>query len=161
MNQIIDGIKQRRSCRNYESKQIDDEVLNEILECGLLAPSGMNQQGIHFTVIQKQSLLAELKEMVGRDFIYDAPTLIIVHADDDYPYVQTDGSTALENMYIAANASQLGACWINQLKDYHDHELLKRIGLANQTITGSLALGYPSEAPTKRELNKNRVTIIK
>lgn len=43
MNQVIEGIKNRRSCRAYESRQISDEELNEILECGLLAPSGRNQ----------------------------------------------------------------------------------------------------------------------
>lgn len=58
MNQIIEGIKKRRSCRNYQSTQVSDEDLKEILECGLLAPSGMDQQGIHFTVIQDAQIIA-------------------------------------------------------------------------------------------------------
>lgn len=161
MNQIIEGIKNRRSCRAYENKQIKDEDLNEILECGLLAPSGMNQQGIKFTVIQNNEILDRLKEMVGRDFIYSAPTLIVVHAPESYKYVATDGSLAIENMYIAANALGLGACWINQLKDYYGNNLLNELGLAGEIITGSLAIGYPSSTIKEREINRDRIMFIK
>lgn len=161
MNQIIEGVKNRRSCRAYENRQINDEDLNEILECGLLAPSGMNQQGIRFTVIQNKDILNRLKEMVGRDFIYGAPTLVVVHAAESYKYVATDGSVAMENMYIAANALGLGACWINQLKDYYGDELLNELGLEKEIIIGSLALGYPSSTFEEREINRDRVTFIK
>lgn len=161
MNQIIEGIKNRRSCRAYDTKQVSDENIQEIIECGLLAPSGMNQQGIKFTVIQNKEVLEKLKEMVGRDFVYGAPTLIVVHAQYDYKYVQTDGSVAMENMYIAANALGLGACWINQLKDFKGHEVLKDLGLGNEVITGSLAVGYSIGAYKERELNRERVNYIK
>lgn len=161
MNLVIEGIKKRRSCRAYEDRQIKDEDLNEILECGLLAPSGMNRQGIRFTVIQNKDTLKRLKEMVGRDFMYNAPTLVVVHASKSYKYVATDGSAAIENMYIAANALGLGACWINQLKDYYGNELLNELGFENEIITGSLALGYPSTTFKEREINRDRVSFIK
>lgn len=161
MNQVIEGIKKRRSCRAYESRQISDEELNEILECGLLAPSGRNQQGIKFTVIQNKDVLDRLKEMVGRDFIYGAPTLVVVHAPESYKFVETDGSVAIENMYIAANALGLGACWINQLKDYYGNGLLNELGLEKNIVTGSLALGYPSTELKEREINRDRINFIK
>lgn len=161
MNQIIEGIKRRRSTRSYDSKQILDEELNEILECGLLAPSGMNEQGIELTVIQNVEVIEKLKQMVGRDFVYGAPTLVVVHAPKTYKYTLTDGAATMENMYIAANALGLGACWINQLKDFYGNEVLKDLGLENEIITGSLALGYPLELPKERELNKDRITFIK
>ncbi|NBK97797.1 MAG: nitroreductase family protein [Erysipelotrichia bacterium] len=161
MNQIIEGIKQRRSCRSYEERQIGDEDLQELITCGLLAPSGMNQQGIHFTIIQDKAVLEQLKQMVGRDFIYGAPTLIVVHADKEYKYVLSDGSAAMENMYIAANALNLGACWINQLKDHYGDERLAKLGLEGQIITGSLAVGYPKEKAKTRDVNMDRVTLIK
>ena len=85
MKKALEWIKSRRSCRNYQSKQIEEEDLKEIVNCGMLAPSGMNEQGIQFTVIQDPSILKALKELVGRDFIYGAPTLIVVHAPKDYP----------------------------------------------------------------------------
>ena len=42
MNEVIKNIKSRRSCRAYKDEQVDTEILNEILECAVCGPSGMN-----------------------------------------------------------------------------------------------------------------------
>ena len=161
MNLVIEQIKNRRSTRNFMSKQIEESDLQEILECGLLAPSGMNEQGIHFTVIQQKDILDQLKKMVGRDFMYGAPTIIVVHCDVSYRYAQNDGSVAIENMYIAANALGLGACWLNQLKDFYDTQQLNDLGFKKQIIPGCLALGYQNEQSSTREVHTNRIHYIK
>ena len=44
---MIDMIKSRRSIRSYTEEKVKEEDLKEIVECGLLAPSGMNTQRIH------------------------------------------------------------------------------------------------------------------
>lgn len=54
MNQVIQTILERRSWRSYEARQIQEEQLEQILQCGLWAPSAMNQQSWHFTVVQNQ-----------------------------------------------------------------------------------------------------------
>lgn len=161
MKEALEWIKSRRSCRNYQSKQIEEQDLKEIVTCGMLAPSGMNEQGIQFTVIQDPSVLKALKELVGRDFIYGAPTLIVVHAPKDYRYVMSDGSAAIENMYLASHVLGLGSCWINQLKDYPESELLKTLGFQDHIITGALAVGYAAEAAKPRVLKEDRVHYIR
>lgn len=53
MNEVIKNIKARRSCREYIDTQISTEDLNEILECALCGPSGMNSQGCYYTCNSK------------------------------------------------------------------------------------------------------------
>ena len=74
----------------------------------------------------------------------------------------------LENMMIAANALDLGSCWINQLHWLDDNEeirsFMKAYGLQDdENITGGLILGYPeSGMPERKPLERtgNPVTWV-
>lgn len=165
MNEVIKNIKSRRSCRAYDEKQISTEDLNEILECALCGPSGMNTQGCYYTAIQNKEVLQELNEAVKNvfkeigdsrgenenyNFYYNAPTLIIVTAKKDYKYSFTDGSAGLENIFLAATSLGLGSCWINQLKDTCDYKVVRSILNryhipADFEVIGCAAIGYASK----------------
>ncbi len=59
-------------------------------------------------------------------------------------------------MMIAANALDLGSCWINQLHWLDENETIRRFmykyGLKeDETITGGLILGYPEGGKPNRE----------
>ena len=88
----LEFIKSRRSYRKYLDKKVDKALLEEIVTCGLMAPSGMNTQGIHITVVSDEVILNAINEAVGRDCVYSAPALLVVHCDEDYNYAYTDGS---------------------------------------------------------------------
>ena len=68
MNEVIKNIKSRRSCRAYKDEQIGTDILNEIIECALCGPSGMNKQGCYYTAIQNKEILQELNKEVKRVF---------------------------------------------------------------------------------------------
>ncbi len=51
-NQVITTIKERSSARAYSPEQLTQEELNTVLNAGLMAPTGMNKQEIHFTVVK-------------------------------------------------------------------------------------------------------------
>lgn len=55
----------RRSIRKYQSTPIPDEVLTEILACGLAAPSAINLQHWHFVVVRSPEKLRELMDVMG------------------------------------------------------------------------------------------------
>lgn len=55
MNSVIECILKRRSIRKYEKQQVEEEKLNQILECAKYAPSGKNRQTWHFTVVQNKN----------------------------------------------------------------------------------------------------------
>ena len=139
----LEAILTRRSTRNYKPDPVDQEKLEKILDAGRQAPSGGNNQTSHFLVIRNRDVLDRLVAMTekafarmettestyaslrhtvaasrkgGYVFCYNAPVLIAVANRMDYGNNIADCACAIENMMVAANALDLGSCWINQLK---------------------------------------------
>ncbi len=77
--QVLSCIETRRSVRSYESKQIPDDMRDEILKAAIYAPSGSNNQSWLFTAIQNRKILEDLNEQVRIGF-----GLLSV-AENDYP----------------------------------------------------------------------------
>lgn len=61
-NVIMDIIMHRRAIRRFEAKQIDEELLQQILQAGLYAPSAGGRQGVIFAVCQDKAV----NERLGR-----------------------------------------------------------------------------------------------
>lgn len=56
----------RRSVRKYKSEPLSDELLMEILEPALAAPSAINLQHWHFVVVRTPEAMAELRDIMRR-----------------------------------------------------------------------------------------------
>lgn len=62
-NQVLSTIEQRSSAREYSAEQLTQSELDTILNAGLMAPTGMNRQEVHFTVVKGDNpVLTELDE---------------------------------------------------------------------------------------------------
>ena len=48
---LLEAIKKRQSVRSYKDKEIPENVLQQILEAGRLAPSANNKQNWKFIVV--------------------------------------------------------------------------------------------------------------
>jgi len=59
---LLDIIKNRRSVKEYSSKEVSEEVLSRILEAGKWAPSAHNAQPWRFIVIRDSALKQKLAE---------------------------------------------------------------------------------------------------
>lgn len=191
----LEAIFTRRSTRRMKPELPPRELIEKVVEAGRTAPSGSNSQTTHFIVITKPEILMELAALVQSEFAnmeagsdtyvslrhsinaaktgsyvfhYNAPVLIVTANQQGYGNAIADSACALENMMIAANALDLGACWINQLHWLTDHDNLRRymagLGLSqDETITGGLILGYGYDGlPVRSELERtgNPVTWI-
>ena len=101
-------------------------------------------------------------------FHYHAPVLIVAANRRGYGNALADSACVLENMMIAANALDLGSCWINQLHwldgDSAVRACLEGLGLGkDETVTGGLILGLgESGMPVRgvRQMTGNPVTWI-
>ena len=150
------------------------ELIEKVLEAGRFAPTASNRQTIRFIVITKPEVLDTLARLVreetarleGRDpasaandskaFHYHAPALIVTTNKIGYANALTDSSCALENMMVAANALDLGSCWVNQIRKFTDAEAVRAymytLGMPeDEAVTGSLALGYAADGLPNRE----------
>ena len=71
MKETLIDLKERRSCRAYQPKQIGEEELNAILEAGTYAPTGMGRQSPVIVAVQDPETRNALSRMnaavMGRD----------------------------------------------------------------------------------------------
>ena len=191
----MEAIFTRRSTRRMKPGLPPREMIERVIEAGRAAPSGSNSQTTHMIVITDRKALGELAAIVqaafaamevgpdayvslrnsvsaskkgGYVFHYGAPVLIVTANRKGYGNAMADSACALENMMIAANALDLGSCWINQLhwldEDASVRGYLEKLGLkADETVTGGLILGYGYDGqPVRSELKRtgNPVTWI-
>ena len=154
MNETIKTLLERRSIRKFKPEQIKEEELNAILNAGIYAPSGANQQSALFVVIQDKETLKKLSAMnaavLGKniDPYYNAPTVILVFADKSKIAPVEDASLALGNMLNAAASLGIGSCWVHRTKQMFEKDegkdLLRKWSITGDYIgVGSCILGYP------------------
>lgn len=188
MNDIIKNIITRRSIRKYKSEQIKLEELETILLAGSYAPSGVNMQSWKFTAIQNKEVLQEVNEAIRQtillnkdnpyyerliekakdekaNFLFNAPTYVIVSNLKDNPNSMADSALAIGNMMLAAHSLGIGSCWLNQLPRLSSYpqmrEFLTKIGVPeNHLVYGSFTLGYPDESKDASP-RKDVINIIK
>ena len=170
MNETIKTLMERRSIRKFKPAQIKEEELNTILDAGMYAPSGANQQSALFVVIQDKETLKKLSAMnaavLGKDIdpYYGAPTLILVFADKSKVTPIEDASLALGNMFNAAASLCIGSCWVHRTKPMFEtaegKDLLRKWGVTGDHIgVGSCILGYPDGEYPKTAPRKDNFVI--
>ncbi len=163
MNDVLKTIASRRSTRQFRPEQITDAELHAILEAGLQAPTGHNEQSCYFVVIQNSERIREISEgskiemqkvpadwiaNIGRNekfnIFYNAPTVVLVSARKDAVSPVPDACAAIQNMVIAAESLGIGSCWIGFAHFYfYSPERLRSIGIPEgHAVHFGVALGY-------------------
>ena len=141
MNETMQTILHRRAIRRFDERQIDEELLQQILQAGLYAPSAGGKQGVIFAVCQDKEVnerlgkikransnphMATAKNYVSKEqpsiaddpklvnAFYDAPTVITMFAPKNFLFSVDDCAVAAENMMLAADSLGIGSCYIGQ-----------------------------------------------
>lgn len=155
MNEAMKNLLERRSVRGYKKDLVPADVLDEILEAGKYAPSGMGQQKTLMVVTQDTELVAKLSRMnadvmgAKSDPFYGAPTVVIVFADSEQGTCVENGSLVMGNLMNAAHAVGVDSCWIHRAREVFDSEEGKALkaewGVPESYIgIGHCVLGYRS-----------------
>lgn len=113
----MDAIKAmltRKSVRKFTDAPVLEEDLRKILDCGRMAPSGVNRQAWRFIVVTEQSVKEKVAAVCDYGhFIDQAPVVIAVAScDAKTACPNEDTAAATENMLLAAHALGYGGCWI-------------------------------------------------
>lgn len=174
MSEVLDKMKSRRSIRKYKPDMVPQDVLNQIIEAGLYAASGMGYQNTIIIQVTNKKLRDEISELnreiagmkEGTDPFYGAPAMLIVLAKKDWRTGVYDGSLVMGNLMLAAHELGLGSCWIHRAKEEFEtdwgKELLKSLGIEEEYDgIGHCALGYiDGEYPEAAKRKENRVFYI-
>lgn len=169
MNDTIKDMIQRRSCRKFKPDMVPAEIIDQIIEAGLYAASGKNQQdAIIVAVTNKQvrDQLAAVNRQIGgfpegMDPFYGAPVVLIVLADKNYFTHVYDGSLVMGNLMLAAHTLGIGSCWIHRAKEEFEmpqyQELLKSLGVEGlYEGIGHCILGYADTEPPAPPARKDK-----
>ena len=168
MNQIIQAMLDRRSCRSYQATQIKEEDLQQILLASTYAASGMGRQAGKIVVVQDKETIEQLRAMnaaiMGNpdlDPFYGAPTVCVVVSDPEVRTWQEDGSLVIGNLMLAASTLGVASCWIHRAQQEFDSPegkaLLEQWGIPTRYRgVGHCILGYadgplPAAKPRKED----------
>lgn len=148
--EVIEAIKTRRSIRHYTSKPVPDDVITHIIEAGIWAPSGLNNQPWRFVILQSEKLKKELSQCTSYSRIIkesQACICVFYHVPSGYNRdkdIMGIGA-CIQNMLLAAHDKGLGAVWLGEIlnKKQKVNELLAVS--SDYELMAVIALGYPNE----------------
>ncbi len=170
MNETIKNLTTRKSCRSYQDKHVEKELIEQIVSAGLNAPSGMNLQTPRFIVVSDDATVKRLSALnaavmgMAGDPFYGAKDVIAVVVKKECTYIY-DGSLAMGNLMNAAWSLGVDSLWIHRAKEVFAGEegkaLLKQWGIEDEVEgIGFCILGYAKEEKEKTEILPGRVYYV-
>jgi nitroreductase len=154
--ELQEVIYARRAVREFTSKAVSNDTIRALIDAAIQAPSAVNEQPWHFSVVRDKDLLArisrEAKAYMLRtpltgipphrihellndphfDIFYQAPALIVISSVMENQWAIENCSLAAENLMLAACGLGLGTCWIGFAQGW--------LG----TTDGKVAIGIPA-----------------
>lgn len=193
MNAILENILERRSIRAFKEEQILEDDLNTILMAGSYAPNAMGMQNWKFTAIQNKAKIKKVNEAIRQtllsipvlqethpyvasliekakdenaNFLYYAPTFIIVTNLKNNGNSMPESALAIGNMMLVAHSMGIGSCWFNQLPGLNHIPLVREILTdldipENHIVYGTIVMGYASEESRPAAPRKNVIHVIR
>ena len=149
MNQPIqDAIRRRRSIREFTPQPVAKDLLANIVEAGIWAPSGLNNQPWRFVLVRDEATRKKLAaQTTYSHIILGAPSLIVILLEKSAMYNEVKDHQAagacIQNMLLTVEELGLGAVWLGQILKNKDK--VNTILNLDDTydLMAVLAIGYP------------------
>jgi len=167
--EVYEAIKGRRSVRKYRKREVPKELVKEVIEAGIWAPSAGNVQDWRFILTDKEPVKKALAMAAhNQEQIRRASWVVVVCSDlreifraygrrGVELYSVQDTAAATQNMLLRAHELGLGTCWIGAFDEGALRKILKLPGHFKPLAI--IALGYPAEKPTSWRKPLEEVTI--
>lgn len=169
MNPVLESIQSRRSIRRFKPDMVPAALLDQVLQAGTYAATGMGRQSPIILAVTDRKTRDQLSRMNAaimgsdKDPFYGAPVVLVVLADKSRPTYLYDGSLVMGNLMLAAHSLGLGSCWIHRAKEEFESpegkQLLASLGIqGDYEGIGHCILGYPEgDAPQPAPRKENWV----
>lgn len=168
---MLKEIGSRRSIRKYKDKEVPDNLIDQIIESGRLAPSGNNSQPWHFITVRNRETRQRISDAAhNQQWMMTAPLFLVCVADTSVRIQENgyrvdenspemgvkkvirDTAIAAEHMVLEAESLGLGTCWIAW---FEQDRLRPVLGIPeDKFVLCVLTMGYPDEAPEARPRRK-------
>lgn len=150
--ELFDVIKNRYSVRGFKDDPVEKEKLDQILEAGRLAPTGVNSQAFKIFVIDTKKHKKSLKKIYSAPWFVEAPLILCIAIAPAKTWVRPwdgknisdiDASIVMDHMILAATDLGLGTCYIGAFKKNMAIEFLE-LGEEYEPVLFT-PLGYPND----------------
>lgn len=160
----------RFSLRNYDSRPVEQEKIDCLLECVRLAPSAVNFQPCVFYVVTDQVLLAQLQDCYNRDWFKTAPMCIVACGNhqqawhrklDGKDHTDIDVAIAVDHLTLAAVDMGLGSCWICNFDAQKCAQVLDLPEGVEPIVMVAIGYAATDERPLKKRKSHDELFVYK
>ena len=182
MNDLLKALSQRRSVRSYPDKPVEQDALKQLLQIGLMAPSAMNMQPWHVSVVDNKDTIGWMESKIKEGLIlsgnaerandpdfhtfYGAPVVLYISGDTSNSFHVGDCANLVTYLSLAAYGLGLGSCYIASsqimFRCPDQEEIRKKLGIPEgYAPLFSLAVGYAKEPwPEAKPRKEDAVTFV-
>lgn len=162
----LNFIRRRTSCRNFLQKEIPNDIINKIVEIAIDAPNGCCRQVVRYYISQNKSIVKEAQSMIeGMTNFTNVQCLVCVAAEISYYDIvdknlrYIDASLSTENFLLGASLYGVYGTICNFLHASNTEvsRCKELFGVKDsEDIIMFIAIGYPTvipEKPARRDLD--------
>jgi nitroreductase len=180
-NETIRLLVERASCRSFDLRPVEPEILQHILEAGIHAPNGGNLQPYSVIKIENDDTKRRLVDLCGgQKYVAQAPVVLVFCIDwhrtarwadlERAPFTATSSFRAFwislqdtvlcaQNMVTAADSLGLGSVYIGSVIESF-RELREILELPDKVLpVVMLLLGYPRGKPPRQKRLATRLVV--
>ena len=162
---VLKAVKERRSIRNFQKKEIPEDAVDKLIDAIIWAPSAGNLQSRKFYFVKSAELKQQLASAAfGQNFISESPLTIVACTDSKiskrygdrgtHLYSIQDVSASIMNMMLVAHELGLGTVWVGAFDEWQVFEILNMP--QNLRPVAIIPVGYPAKIPSApRRVSKN------
>lgn len=159
MNPRLNDLFSRRSVRVYQQRDVADDLVRDLLEAAMSAPSAVAKDPWAFVIVRDRGMLSRIADgLPNGAMLRDAAVGIVVCGDlqrahdRQLSYLLQDCSAAIENLLVAANALGLGACWLGvHPREDRVRHIRSLLSVPEPVLPiAAIAIGWPAESPEPR-----------
>ena len=155
--EFLEAIRERRSIRNFQKKDIPQKIVDKLIDALIWAPSAGNLQARKFFFVKDAKLKEEIATAaLNQDFITEAPLVIVGCADSrissrygergEYLYSIQDVAVSIMGMMLVAHENGLGTVWVGAFREEEVFDILKLP--KNLRPVAIVPVGYPVKIPS-------------
>jgi nitroreductase len=168
---ILRAVRERRSIRNFQKRNIPGELINRLMEALIWAPSAGNLQARKFYFVKNEKIKNRIAAAaLTQSFIAEAPMVIVGCTDSRISqkygergvnlYSIQDVALSIMGMMLVAHENGLGSVWVGA---FREEEIARILALPKHLRPVSIVpIGYPSKIPNPppRVSKKDAVEVI-
>ena len=154
---ILKAIKERRSIRSFQKKDIPKKIVDKLIDALIWAPSAGNLQSRKFLFVKDVKLKEDIATAaLNQDFIAEAPLVVVGCTDSrisskygdrgEHLYSIQDVEASIMGMMLVAHENGLGTVWVGAFREEEVFDLLNLP--KNLRPVAIVPVGYPLRIPS-------------